>query len=162
MTASELHASMSAKGFVRGADGFYYRPSRAGVKGNSSPAQQEQVQKPQATAPELSHTELEKLQDVVDESEGETVEEAAADFQAGVSTMEGSSHPKFRITVTFYVSGGRRDPTGMFETICDLITHTRRRLLERLSGGKLESRGSPARKRRVQDRDRASHMKGLF
>lgn len=150
MTTNELHASMLSKGFIRGADGFYFRPRRAGDKGNSCSSQQEQVRKPEAASAELSYPQFQKPKDVADEeSSGKASKETLPDYQAGVSTMDGASRPKFRITVTFYVSGGRRDPTGMLETVCDLITHTRRRLMERLSGGKLESRRGALRKRRV-------------
>ncbi len=84
---------------------------------------------------ELPHTELQEHEALDNEpAEWETAEETVSDHGAPVSGLEREGRGQFRISVTLKVSNyGRRDPTGAFETICDLITATRRRLSERLA-----------------------------
>jgi hypothetical protein len=145
MTKEQLDASMLAKGFLLGPNGQYTKVHRVRDKVDPGPAQPEQISKPKAAPAKLSRPVDEKPQDVDNEGGREAAETAAADYQTGVSTVEGEGHPKFRISVTLYISEGRRDPTGMLETIADLITATRRRLMERLPGGVMEVRSGSIR-----------------
>jgi len=94
---------------------------------------------------ELPYTELQKLK--ADNPGARTNEASDVDNVSGISRLDGASRPEFRITVTLHVSNRlRRDPTGAFETICDVITATRRRLSERFEGRFME--GKPRGTRR--------------
>lgn len=111
---------------------------------------------------ELSHTELQEFEAMDNEAaEREAVEKAAADYLPGISRLDGESRPKFRITVIFHVSDRRRrDPTGAFETICDLVTATVRRLNERLAGRFVEKKQRGAGRRRSNHHHRTVAVKG--
>jgi hypothetical protein len=119
----------------------------SGIEGDSGSTVEEAQD--QAANCELPYPQHEELEDVVDEaSERETTAETAADFEAGVSGMAREGRSQFRISVTLKVSNyGRRDPTGALETICDLITTTRRRLYQRLTERKLVGPISEPRRR---------------
>jgi hypothetical protein len=100
------------------------------------------IEIPQDTTaiPQLPHSEQEELQD----GSGQASERSASGSgdggdETGNSGMDREGRSAFRISVTLYVSNyGRRDPIGAFETICDLVTATRRRLSERFSSRDLE------------------------
>lgn len=156
------HEQLIAAGYVF--DGTEYRRPHASPPGDCPGREQKpegsSSENPEGAATELPCAEFQKLKDVDPQgSQGETVAPAAPDYEAGVSTVDGESRPAFRISVTLYVSRGRRDPVGALETICDLITITRRRLMERLPGGQLEGGPVPAKRRRRNDRDRTDFVK---
>ena len=101
-----------------------------------------------AEVSQLPHSEHQELQDVDYDGEGSSLEASDVDLEAGVPGMEREGRSRFRIAVALRVSNyGRRDPTGAIETLCDLLTATRRRLSERLAARQLDSRVSFARKR---------------
>ena len=162
MTKEELENAMLAKGYVRCADGSWTAPSRiTGARDAGQPQQERSGEKNKpGNGTELPRAEFQKLQNASDQSAGgPAAEKAIPHYEAGVSTMDGESRPAFRISITLYVSGGRRDPVGSFETVCDLITITRRRLMERLSGGQLEGDAMPTRRRGRKHRDRETGVK---
>ncbi len=104
---------------------------------------------------ELPHSIEEEQQDYTDGVEGASVEVPDDNCEAGNSGMDREGRAAFRITVALKVSNyGRRDPTGAIETICDLITATRRRLGERLAARQLDGRIGRARTRRGRNHHR--------
>jgi len=153
MTQDELDSSMLSKGYVRTASGWS-RPARARIDRHPGTADTgpEEAQAAASSTAELPHTELQECEALDHEAaQREAAQETVPDYIPGVSGVDGESRPEFRISVTLKVSNrGRRDPTGALETICDVITATRRRLSERLSGGVVES-GKGSSRRRGRD-----------
>jgi len=156
LTPDELALTLAAKGYVRTGSGWR-KP--AGPLPQTDPGAPELEATSQnghgETGGQLPHPELQEREAMDHEaSEREAFETALPDYVPGVSGVDGESRPEFRISVTLYVSNRvRRDPTGAFETLCDVITATRRRLRERLTGRFLEGGASPARRRRRPDRN---------
>lgn len=160
---------MLAKGWVRTPTGWGppantnrpVRPEGSAVNGAAGVGAQEdsgasapwQEACREAPSCPLPHSELQELQEVGDEdAEGDAAEASVADYQPGVSGVDGESRGQFRIAVTLHVSDNkRRDPTGALETICDVITATRRRLGERLVGRFVARRKSKPRRRGLHD-----------
>ncbi len=100
------------------------------------------------TGSQLPHPIEEEWEALALEGEGQAAQEADPDNQTGDSGMDREGHSTFRITVALKVSNyGRRDPTGALETICDLITATRRRLSERFASRQLVGGNGGTRKR---------------
>ena len=167
-TPDEFDATMLAKGFVRQPDGSYSKAARAGTARDSGAAEQ----KPEGPAAhdrpnhpaQLSHTELQKFESRgVEESSGQTAGPPVLDYETGTGKVDGESRPTFRIEITLHVSNRmRRDPTGALETICDVITATRRRLSERLDPGFVEGGDVRARKRRRNSGDNKALVKVPF
>lgn len=63
-----------------------------------------------------------------------------AHHKAGVPKVDGAGHRKYCFAVTFRVSNNRRrDPTGMLETLADVLVRAVRRFNQRATGGKLEN-----------------------
>lgn len=143
----------NAKGLVRSGDSA--DKDRTGVTEDSSPS--EFAEPEDGAAPELSHAKFQELKKVDNEAaEREAFEKAAAHYIPRVSKVDGESRGQFRITVVFHVSDRRRrDPTGAFETICDVITATVRRLNERLAGRFVEKKQRLTRRRRGNNHNRA-------
>lgn len=159
MSNDELSASMLAAGYVRDSAGWVH-PSRVGDKRDSRPAEQiaqgQVAQDQQNPASELPCAELQKLE--ADRDDGQ---DSVPHYQEGIQGVDGKGRATFRIDVIIRVSNRvRRDPTGAFETICDLITATRRRLRERLDGRLMESGDRPTRKRRRADNHHQADVKG--
>jgi len=111
--------------------------------GNSCAALQEQGQvqtSEAASCSELPHTKQKEFQNGVERGSGSEAPISDDYREAGNSEMDRAGRGSFRISVTLYVSNhGRRDPIGALETICDLITATRRRLSERYANRDLAS-----------------------
>ena len=168
MSPDELRASMLSKGLVECADGSWSAPSRTRAARNSGPTDKEgpgECEGDRSTDPgELPHPEQEEQQAVADEvAEREDAEEAVADYETGVSTVDGEGTGTFRIDVVIHVSNRvRRDPTGALETICDIITATRRRLGERLDGRLVDSRKVRPNRRRRDDNDHKDFLNPPF
>lgn len=112
------------------------------------------------TSGELSHSFVQEFEEVDHETaERKTAETSLPDHIPGVSGVDGESRPEYRITVTLRVSNrARRDPTGAFETICDVVVATRRRLRERLEGRLVAGRKSAARRRRMRNHNREADL----
>jgi|SRR6267142_5974537 len=152
VNGDKLERVENANGLVRSGDNADKNCSRTKEDSGTS----EFAESGDETARELSHTELQKLETVGDEvAEREAFKQAAADYIPRVSTVDGESRGQFRITVVFHVSDRRRrDPTGAFETICDVITATVRRLNERLTGRFVEKKPRLVRRRRSNNHNR--------
>lgn len=160
MKADELRSSMLSKGYVESPNGWVHA-SRLGDKGDRRPSEQvtqgQSAQDQQGPAAKLPCAELQKLE--ADRDDGKN---AVPDYQKGIQGVDGEGSATFRIDVVIRVSNRvRRDPTGAFETICDLITATRRRLRERLDGRIVESGSRPARKRRRKNNDHKADVKSF-
>lgn len=118
--------------------------------------------KDEAACPQLPHTEQEKLENGF----GQATQRQAAGSgngrdEARNTGMDREGRSTFRISVTLHVSNyGRRDPIGALETICDLVTATRRRLSERFSNRDLASPVVRTGKRGRNHRDRTAVVKG--
>lgn len=157
MTGDELNSALISKGYVRTADGW--QAPRARNKedpGAADPGAKEGSQEGLPAGTELPYPQLQKQQALDHETaQREAVEKADPHYLAGVSGVDGESKPQFRITVHLRVCNRiRRDPSGALETILDVITATRRRLRERLTGNPGDSGEGSARGRRRKDRNR--------
>lgn len=117
----------------------------------------EQEKENPSVSSELPRAINEELENVDDQAcERQTIKTPAPHQQTGVSGMERKGRPSFRVSMSLHVSNyGRRDPTGAYETVLDLLVALRGRLGERLATGNLVSSFGTTRKRR----SRASHRK---
>lgn len=160
MNPDELHNAAIAKGYVLCPDGGYRKANRASPSPNPGAAQSEGHKAGRGADAKLPHTELQKCKAVDHQTtERKTFKEAVPDYLPGVSAMDEESHPEFRISIVLHVSNRvRRDPTGAFETLCDVVTATARRLRERLDGRFVESPACGPRRRRSNNHNRETEI----
>ena len=72
-----------------------------------------------------------------------------ADHKARKAKAHGRDHGKFHLTITLRFSDRiRRDPDGIFSTLCDCLLRARRRLLDEAQGNPDQVRTVPAGRRR--------------
>lgn len=110
-------------------------------------------------------SEFQKRQVLADEAaKRQTAGTPLFDNQPEAPEVDGSDHPKFRVTATLRFSDRRRrDSHGAYETLADCLIAAARRLLDANTGDGHKGRTVRARKRRGNHPDRAdSVMKPPF